>query len=263
MELAHAPAADEDDVVLFVIGTDTAEESALSERMHQSRTIASLGTLATGLAHEIRNPLNGAQLHMAFLDRTLRRSGAGPEVMEAVQVVGDEIARLAKLVTAFLDFARPPPAVLKTISAFALCERAVEGFDMQAERSGVVLERELPTRDIPFRGDAARLGQALSNMLQNALDAAPHHAEGKDRGKVVLRARREPRAVVFEVEDNGAGLAHPEDPIFDPFFSNKPNGTGLGLAVAQRIVTDHEGTIGVETRSGRTIFRVTLPLDIS
>jgi len=259
MELAYAPAAGDDDVVLFVVGNDTTEESALSERTHQSRTIASLGTLATGLAHEIRNPLNGAQLHIAFLDRSLRRSGASHEVMEAVQVVADEIARLANLVTSFLDFARPPPAKLKNISAFALCERAMQGISDKADDLGIALERELPTRDIQFRGDGGRLEQALSNMLRNALEAITPNG----RGKVVLRARREPRSVVFEVEDNGAGLSHPEDPIFDPFFSNKPNATGLGLAVAQRVVTDHQGTITVEARPGRTVFRVALPLDVS
>jgi len=260
MELAYAPAKGDDDVALFVVGADTTEESALSERTHQARKIATLGTLATGLAHEIRNPLNGAQLHVAFLNRALGRARAPSEVMEAVQVVGDEIGRLANLVTEFLDFARPAPAQLKTISTFALCENAARDVVQRAESAGVTLERELPTRDIEFRADGSKIEQMLSNLLDNALDAA---ALLQGDGRVILRVRRQPGHVVFEVEDNGIGLAHPEDPIFDPFFSTKPKGTGLGLAIAHRIALDHQGTITFHGQPGRTIFRVALPLDVS
>jgi len=259
IDLACAPATGGDEVVLFVVGTDTTEESALSERTHHARKIATLGTLATGLAHEIRNPLNGAQLHVAFLDRALSRTGAPSEIMEAVHVVGDEIGRLANLVTEFMAFARPDPAHLKSMSAFALCASAARGVSARAEGLGVTVEQELPTRDVEFQADGAKIGQVLSNLLDNAVDASSEHGHGK----VILRARRLPHDVVFEVEDNGTGLIHPEDPIFDPFFSTKPRGPGLGLAVAHRIVTDHEGSITVEERAGRTIFRVALPLEVS
>jgi signal transduction histidine kinase len=75
-----------------------------------------------------------------------------------------------------------------------------------------------------------------------------------------VRARRLPRHVILEVEDDGPGLPDPDAPIFDPFFSTKPSGTGLGLAIVHRIITDHEGTIDVDSRPGKTIFRATLPI---
>jgi signal transduction histidine kinase len=93
-------------------------------------------------------------------------------------------------------------------------------------------------------------------MVHNALDAlAP-----AGTGNIVMRARRTPRAVVVEVEDDGPGLPSPDAPIFDAFFSTKATGTGLGLAITHRIVTDHGGTVDVESHPGRTCFRFTIPV---
>ena len=102
--------------------------------------------------------------------------------------------------------------------------------------------------------DRERLQQVLLNLMQNAVEAL---ARG---GTVTVRARREPRHAVIDVEDDGPGLPSDSAPIFDAFFSTKPAGTGLGLAIVHRIVTDHGGTIDVESRPGRTQFRIRLPL---
>jgi len=94
------------------------------------------------------------------------------------------------------------------------------------------------------------------NLLQNAIEAV----DGVPERTVSMRVRRQPRHAVIDVEDNGPGLADPEAPIFDPFFSTKPNGTGLGLSIVHRVVTDHGGTIDVKSRAGKTVFRVNLPI---
>ena len=109
---------DEDDVVLFAIGQDLTEELALKEKTVQHEKLAAVGTLAAGLAHEIRNPLNGALLHVSFLERAIKKRGGDPAMLDAVKVVGDEIKRLAALVTEFLDFARPRPPLLAPVQAF-------------------------------------------------------------------------------------------------------------------------------------------------
>jgi signal transduction histidine kinase len=201
-----------------------------------------VGTLAAGLAHEIRNPLNGAQLHVSFLERALKHEN--PEALEAVHVVGDEIKRLARLVTEFLDFARPRPLELEPVVVATLCERIA-----QLTR----VELDLPARPLVVEGDRRRLEQVLINLVNNAFEAGS--------SRVILRARRRPRHAVLEVEDNGPGIPSHDAPIFDPFFSTKPTGTGLGLAISHRIVTDHGGHLEAEGAPGRTIFRVTLPLE--
>jgi PAS domain S-box-containing protein len=241
------------DVEWLVMGHDVTEERAKRAHDQQQERLAAVGTLAAGLAHEIRNPLNGARLHVSFLERTLAQTGASAETMEAVQIVQDEIKRLARLVTDFLDFARPRPLARVATSVRSLCERVVQ---LAAATAGdnVSLALDLPTTDIVLESDKDRLEQVLLNLLQNAIEAL-----GTTGGTVVLRARRQPRHVWLEVEDDGPGLPG-NAPVFDAFFSTKPNGTGLGLAIAHRVVTDHGGVIDVESRPGQTRFRVLLPL---
>ncbi|WP_437324000.1 protoglobin domain-containing protein [Sorangium sp. So ce381] len=257
-QLAYAPSAADDEVVLFAIGQDTTDENALAARVRQSEKLAAVGTLAAGLAHEIRNPLNGAQLHVTFLERGLARAGLkDPDTQEAIHVVRDEIRRLSALVSEFLDFARPQPLYLRPTPVVPLCERAARvAASSDGAGAQAVVKVDLPSTDVVLDLDPAKIEQVLLNLLRNAIEAA----DAAGGGTVTLRARRQPRHAVLEVEDDGPGIASPDAPIFDPFFSTKPNGTGLGLAIAHRIVTDHEGTIEFQSRPGKTLFRVTLPL---
>jgi PAS domain S-box-containing protein len=253
-QLAFAPSEAEDKVVLFAIGQDTTEENTLAESTRRNEKLAAVGTLAAGLAHEIRNPLNGALLHVSYLERSLKHAQVGPELLGAVTVVGDEIKRLATLVTEFLDFARPKPLVKRALSTRALCERSLQLVAAEALEAHVALQRDFPV-DVRLDGDPDKLEQVLLNLLHNALDAT---AAGRG-SSITLRTRRHPRHIVFEVEDDGPGLTAPDAPIFDAFFSTKSTGTGLGLSITHRIVTDHGGNIDVESRPGRTVFRVVLP----
>jgi PAS domain S-box-containing protein len=240
----------------FFIGHDYTDERILAQRSRRAEKLAAVGTLAAGLAHEIRNPLNGAQLHVAFLERTLTRNKASHDLLEAVGVVGTEIKRLALLVTDFLDFARPNPLDRRPTSLAELVERVAGLAELEAQRAKVTLARDLPSREVIADVDPPKIEQVLLNLVRNAIEAlAP---EGG--GNVTLRLRREPRSGLLEIEDDGPGIPGPNAPIFDAFYTTKPDGTGLGLAITHRIVTDHDGTIEVDSRPGRTVFRVALPL---
>ncbi len=255
-QISFAPSDLDDEVVTFAVGLDRTEERLLAERTRQTEKLAAVGTLAAGLAHEIRNPLNGAQLHTAYLSRELRKAGAAKEAHDAVEVVSDEIKRLAALVTEFLDFARPKPLAVKTLSAQALCARVVSLCEDGAKKGGVTVNCDVPEKELSFDGDGAKLEQVLLNLTGNAIEAL----DATGGGQVVLRVRRQPRTVTFEVEDDGPGLPSEDAPVFDAFYSTKPQGTGLGLAITHRIVTDHGGSVDVDSVPGRTVFRVTLPI---
>lgn len=248
---------DDDEVVLFAVGQDTTDERALAARVRQTERLAAVGTLAAGLAHEIRNPLNGAQLHLTLLERGLARSmPEHGDAREALGVVRQEIHRLNGLVTEFLDFARPRPLDRRPASLRELCERLTMLIAPDAAAAGVAVQRELPRTDIILELDADRMEQVMLNLMRNAVEAMGPLGGGT----LICRALRRPRAAVIEIEDSGPGVPAADAPIFDPFFSTKPQGTGLGLAIAHRIVTDHQGSIDVSSQPGRTIFRVTLPL---
>ena len=256
-QLAYARSEADDEVVLFAIGRDTTDEDALAARVLQSEKLAAVGTLAAGLAHEIRNPLNGAKLHVTFLERGLVRGGADPDMLDALRTVRDEIARLSGLVTDFLDFARPRESHRAATSLRALCERAAQLVRPEAAAESVRIDVDLPRSDLVVTLDAGKMEQVLLNLVRNAIEAtAP--AGG---GLVTIRVRREAKQAILEVEDNGTGLPEPTAPIFDPFFSTKPRGTGLGLSIVHRIVSDHGGTIRFESRPGHTVFRVALPIE--
>lgn len=255
-------------VAMVVTGHDMTDERAMRQQVQQQERLAAVGTLAAGLAHEIRNPLNGAQLHIAFLERALNKrsrpnlDAETRDALEAVGVVRDELGRLARLVTDFLDFARPRPLTLEPTKLRDLCARAIEMVTPQvnASTAPIAMRVDLPTTDLVLAVDRDKLEQVLLNLLLNSIEAVSSDARPAPGGTIVLRARREPRHVWIEVEDDGPGLAKSDAPIFDAFFSTKPHGTGLGLSIAHRVVTDHGGTIDVESSPGRTRFRVTLPL---
>lgn len=256
--LTYAP-CEGDDVSVFALGLDTTDERALQARTQQQARLAAIGTLAAGLAHEIRNPLNGAQLHITYLDRALRSAHADTELLSAVGVVGDELKRLGGLVVEFLDFARPRPLQPRPLVIQALLERTLQLVGGSAQSRGVTVSLDAPAAPIELLADGDRLQQVLLNLTQNAIEALAPEVLAPGGGSVILRARRQPRTVVLEVEDNGPGVP-PGAPIFDAFFSTRAQGTGLGLSICHRIVTDHGGTIDVDSRPGRTVFRMTLPI---
>jgi signal transduction histidine kinase len=127
-----------------------------------------------------------------------------------------------------------------------------------ARHANAKLRCDMPTQELTINADEQKLEQVIVNLLNNAIESL---AEGGAGGTVTCRARRQPRQAMFEIEDDGPGIKTPGAPIFDAFFTTKPNGTGLGLAVVHRIIADHAGTIDVESRAGRTCFRVLLPLE--
>lgn len=232
----------------------------LEEQAAEAERMAYVGTLASGLAHEIRNPLNSLSLNMQMLEEELERPGSGraPAGGPLLDITRREIARLERLVTDFLSYARSRPLELEDVTARELLEQVRELLRGEARNRGVALEVEDRTGGAALRVDPAQIRQLLLNLTQNALTAV-EEAAGEPR--VLLAAERRPPGVDLVVEDNGGGIA-PGDlaRIFDIFYSTRKGGTGLGLAIVERIARDHGGAVDVESEPGRgTRVRVSLP----
>jgi len=225
----------------------------LRNQLRQSRAIierheklASLGTLAAGVAHEIRNPLTAINVRVHSLKRNLV---SGSSEQEDAVVIDNEIKRLEGIVQAFLQFARPAEPKFVTVSADSLFVRVRALLGGQLEKSAIQLSLESPP-DLWVRVDPQQIEQVLINLVQNAAESI-----GQE-GTIYLRAWTGSKrlnegltdAVILEVSDTGKGItAMVEKRLFDPFFTTKDKGTGLGLSIAARMAEINGGTLQYQT----------------
>jgi signal transduction histidine kinase len=240
--------------------------SPLRRRLTESDTIiernlkmAHFGELAAGVAHEIRNPLTAIRARLFTLQKTLV---AGTPAHEDALVIRNEIERLNRIVTDFLQLARPAEPRLVSVTGETLLHEVRDLFAPQCERQNIELKID-PVNGARFLADPQQMKQVLINLIQNAADSI------EVDGVITLRARHDTRrlheqtaeVVVLEVNDTGAGI--PPDVqkrLFDPFFSTKKGGTGLGLSIAAQIVDNHHGKLEFQTEAGRgTTFAIVLP----
>ncbi|HVU52364.1 MAG TPA: ATP-binding protein [Polyangia bacterium] len=238
---------------VYAVGIDVTDEQEMLRRMMRSERLAAVGTMAAGLAHEVRNPLNSASLQLTLLERRLGRGEGAAEILPVAHIIKSEIDRLDRLVRDFLAFSQPRPLEAAPVPVLPLLEGVAALIRPTAEAERVELALEVAPGTPAIAGDVERLKQVTHNLTRNALEAM----QGRG-GRLVLRGRGDGDAVELQVEDDGPGFS--EDlPVFDAFFTTKEQGTGLGLALVHRIVSDHGGTVRVESRPGRTCFTLRLP----
>ncbi len=219
----------------------------------RSETLSAMGRMAAGIAHEIRNPLgiikNTAQVLRAELEEEGRET-------DLIDFIPEEVDRLNETLTGYLEFAKDAPLRPEDTDLVRLCRRTLRLVQRDLERASV---RPLDNLDevgqLSVRADPRRLQQVLLNLVLNAVQAMP---EG---GELELRLDREPGEVRLSVRDTGVGMDEAaRAAIFEPFFTSKEKGSGLGLSVARRIVEDHGGRIEVESAPGRgSTFTLVLP----
>jgi signal transduction histidine kinase len=238
---------------IYAVGIDVTDEQEILRRLLRSERLAAVGTLAAGLAHEVRNPLNSALLQLTLLERRLARGDGAAEVLPITEIIKSEIDRLDRLVRDFLAFSQPRPLDVKALDVEALLSGVASLITPVAESGGVKLTTEVAPALLPIAGDVERLHQVLLNLTRNAIEAM----QGRG-GTLTLRARSDGEAVELDVEDDGPGFSE-ELPVFDAFFTTKEQGTGLGLSLVHRIVADHGGATRVQSRPGRTCFTLRLP----
>ena len=230
----------------------------LEEQKEEADRLAYIGTLAAGLAHEIRNPLNSLNLNMQMLGEELGEQARSATGKRLLDITSNEISRLERLATDFLSYARPRPLELERVAPAEVFTHARDVLAAEIVARGARVEIEDRSGDAEVAVDEGQMNQLFLNLLQNALAAT----EGCGRDpKIRLLARREGAKVVLTVEDNGVGIAKEDQQrIFDIFYSTRKGGTGLGLAVVQRIARDHGGELSLESRPGRgTRISFTLP----
>lgn len=223
------------------------QKRELSERVLLAEKLAAAGALSSALSHEIRNPLNSTTLQLAVLERRVRRipTGLQSDLLEPITAVRQEIQRLNKLVEDFLQFARPREFAPSPVDLASLAESIRTLLLPQALEAGLQLECQCASACTVI-GEADRLRQAVMNLVLNGIQATPAG------GCVVIKVGEAAGEVFLAVEDTGPGIPSALRPrIFEPFYTTKPNGTGLGLPIVYSIVRRHGGNLTLEDTSQR------------
>ncbi len=225
--------------------------------LRRSERLAALGQLTAGLAHELRNPLGTIKASAEMLTKQAAKSR--PEVMdEMAGYISSEVDRMNGLVASFLDFARPLGLHPVQADLRVALEDVVRGQAGLAQAHGVAVKIQMQDSPLTFDFDPDLLRVALTNLLQNAIQAS---ALGQE---VNMQAAASEEKVTITVSDHGSGIEpHHMESIFNPFFTTKPKGVGLGLALVAKIVDEHSGRVDVWSEPGQgTRFTVVLPREI-
>ena len=224
-----------------------------STQMSRAEHLATLGELATGLAHEIRNPLAGIAGVIEIVGRDLPATSPARAVVKDVRL---EIAQINRILTDLLQAARPHPPDMRPTDLNTTVEHAVMLARQQVISNPIKIDLEKDPSLPNVEHDSDKMHQVMLNLLLNAVQAI----DGAGTVRVVIAARKD--QALISVSDSGRGISPEHLPfIFRPFYTTKGNGTGLGLSLARRIVEDHRGRIEVESEISRgTEFLITLPV---
>ncbi|MFK8002961.1 MAG: ATP-binding protein [Polyangiales bacterium] len=234
----------------------TIENSRLYLRLKERDRLASLGEMAAGLAHEIRNPLGAIKASAQYLTEGQEQEGE-----EFLGIIVEEVDRLNRVVSSFLDYARPSSGNPASVDINAVVERTAQLLRPECQVAEVVLDLALDEELPLVRIDAEQLRQVLLNLVHNAIQAF-EGGEGTIRLKTTTVTTRRVQNVVISVEDNGPGISAEVVPhLFVPFVTTKDRGTGLGLAISQRIANAAGGRLQVRSQPGKgATFLLTLPV---
>lgn len=232
----------------------------------EAERLAYIGTLASGLAHEIRNPLNSLNLNMQMLEEEMEEGslglpmsgGSGGSSKRLLTITRSEISRLERLVSDFLAYAKPRPLEMEEVPAARPLERVREVLAGEIQKRGARVEVQDRSNGARVRIDPGQMNQLLLNLAQNALAAAE---EARRTPVLELAASRQGPLVCLSVKDNGIGIPPGErDRVFEIFYSTRKGGTGLGLAIVDRIARAHGGKVRVESAVGEgTTVLIDLP----
>jgi PAS domain S-box-containing protein len=231
------------------------EQERLQESLRRSQSMAAMGALVAGVAHEVRNPLFSISATVDALETDLRDR---PDFMELAGLLRSQVGRLTQLMRDLLDYGKPAELSLAAVQPGDPVRKATRGCAALARSKEVELDVRVAPGLPALALDAGRMEQVLENLLANAV----HHAPRGTSVRLTVDRADDGRAVFFRVEDDGPGIAPADlERLFEPFFSRRQGGTGLGLPIVHRIVDAHGGTVGAANRMhGGAVFTVILPV---
>jgi signal transduction histidine kinase len=225
----------------------------IQDEIEISRQMSASGRTTRGVAHEVKNPINAIVLHLQLLQTKLKQ--VDPDTRRHMDIIGNEIHRLDRVVQILVDFTRPRDLHLEEIDLRRLLEDVIMLATPDTEQHGVTVRRTLGVEPLGVRVDLDLMKQAIFNVIINGMQAMPKG------GTLTISARRDEDTVIVEIRDEGVGIPHElQEKIFELYFTTRKGGTGIGLAQTYQALQWHYGSIDFETVEGQgTTFRLRLP----
>ena len=241
-----------------IIMRDITESRRTAEKTIESERLNALTLLAAGVAHELGNPLNSLNIHLQLMERQARKlkGKEGEELQQSIEICRGEINRLDSIVTQFLRAIRPSRPQVQPENINAIVEEAVRFFSAEIEARDIVVETELRS-DLPLlRLDRNQMKQAFYNVIKNSFEAM------RRRGILRIQTDMDESHVRVSFIDTGGGMsAETLSHVFEPYYTTKGSGTGLGLLIVRRIVREHGGELAIESTEGKGLtLTIRLPL---
>ena len=231
-----------------IILSDITREKQSTAELIENEKVSSILLLAAGVAHELGNPLNSLTIHLQLIDRKLRRLKESKETRsleDSIKVCQDEVTRLDGIIRNFLEAIRPRPPDLADLNIVEVLEDVLRFQGRELSDRGLKVEAELPASTPVVSADRNQLKQVFFNLLKNAMEAMP------SGGRLSLKVRTDDDSVYLAIADTGTGInAADMAKLFSPYHTTKVGGHGLGLMIVQRIMRDHGGHIGIESKEG-------------
>ena len=236
---------------------DVTERFLIEQRMRRMERYMGLGSLAGGLHHEIKNPLAALSLHVQLLEEQLEADDTSEDNRQMLGVIRTEVTRIGGVLESFRDFASIDCLNTNRVDVAEMLSQQIELMRPQAKQQGVQIVCDPCEGETKIEADQSRLEQVFLNLFINAMEAMP------DGGTLTIATSRMEDALRIDFADTGCGIpANLTDKILDPYFTTKDSGTGLGLALCDKIVRQHQCALDFQTSENGTTFAVILPIEI-
>ena len=250
------PHEDNNDLATIILNDIT--ESRMNDlKTFESEKLNLMSILAAGVAHEIGNPLNSLNIHLELLERHYKETkNQDSEALEMVDIAKSEVKRLDLIITQFLSAIRPTRPAMQKVDIKVLTDQTLKFMKNELEHRSIKVETVLPEVLPEINGDPNQIKQAMYNLLKNASQAV---SEG---GKIAIECKADENYLTLSISDTGCGIAAKDmNSIFDPYFTKKSSGSGLGLMIVERIAREHGAELAVESDPGKgTVFTIKFPL---
>jgi PAS domain S-box-containing protein len=239
--------------------SDVTEKSLLSREINKSRDLSTIGLLSRWMAHEIRNPLSSLNINIELLREELGEEALlsqKEEIHSLINFISYETLRLENNLKEFLDFNRLPPLKFEWVQLNEVLDSVVRLLRPDAQMKNARIETHFQKTLPLLKMDVSQFNLAISNLLVNSIQAV------SEKGEIHLLTRGSKKNVFVVIRDNGVGISKENLPkIFDFMFSTKPTGSGLGLSIAKKIISDHHGEISVKSEVNKgSVFKIRIPL---